>query len=120
MRRVLFICGKGRQRSPTAEQIFSSMPDLETSLAGLGADADVVVSTEQIEWSTDIAVMDRRQLARLRRMFPKLVSSKRIVSLDVPDDFSFMQDELVALLRADRTCGLSLPVAEEVWHQTAG
>jgi predicted protein tyrosine phosphatase len=100
MRRVLFICGKGRQRSPTAEHIFSSMPDWETDLAGLGADADVIASAEQIEWATDIAVMEKRQLARLRRMFQKLVSGKRLVCLDVPDDYSFMQDELVALLRA--------------------
>ena len=100
MRRVLFTCGKGRHRSPTAEQIFSSRNDWETDSAGLGADADVVVAAEQIEWATDIAVMEKRQMGRLRRMFPKLVSGKRIVSLDVPDDFVFMQDELVALLRA--------------------
>ena len=36
----------------------------------------------------------------MRKMFPKLGSDKRIVSLVVPDDFSFMQDELAALLRA--------------------
>jgi predicted protein tyrosine phosphatase len=100
MRRVLFVCGKGRQRSPTAEQIFSSIADWETESAGLGADADVVVSAEQIEWATDIAVMEKRQMSRLRRMFPRLVSGKRLVCLDVPDDFTFMQDELVALLRA--------------------
>ncbi len=100
MRRVLFICGKGRHRSPTAEQIFSSRGDCETDSAGLGADADVVVTAEQIEWATDIATMEKRQLARLRRMFPKLISGKRVVCLDVPDVFSFMQDELTALLRA--------------------
>jgi predicted protein tyrosine phosphatase len=100
MRRVLFVCGKARHRSPTAEQIFSSKPDWETDSAGLGAAADILVSAEQIEWATDIAVMEKRQLARLRRMFPKLVSGKRLVCLDVPDDFSFMQHELVALLQA--------------------
>ena len=100
MKRVLFICGKGRHRSPTAEQIFSSHHNWETDSAGLGADADMIVSAEHIEWATDIAVMEKRHLARLRRMFPKLVSGKRLVCLDVPDDFSFMQDELVALLRA--------------------
>jgi predicted protein tyrosine phosphatase len=42
----------------------------------------------------------KRQLARLRLMFLKLVSGKRLVCLDVRVDFSFMQDELVALLRA--------------------
>ena len=76
MRRVLFICGKGRCRSPTAEQIFSSLKNWETDSAGLGADADAVVSDEQIEWATDIAVMEKRQMARLRRMFPKLVLGK--------------------------------------------
>jgi predicted protein tyrosine phosphatase len=100
MRRVLFICGKGRHRSPTAEQIFSSHEDWETDSAGLGADAEIVVSAEQIEWATDIAVMEKRQMARLRRLFPRLVSGKRLVCLDVPDDFAFMQDELVILLRA--------------------
>jgi predicted protein tyrosine phosphatase len=100
MRRVLFICGKGRHRSPTAEQIFLSMPDWETDFAGLGADADVIVSSEQIEWATHIAVMEKRQMVRLRRMFPKLVSGRGLVSLDVPDNFAFMEDDLVALLCA--------------------
>ena len=100
MRRVLFVCGRGRHRSPTAEQIYSSHSDWETDSAGLGTDAEVVVTAELIEWATDIVVMEKRQMARLRRMFPKLSSGKRIVSQDVPDDFSFMQDELAALLRA--------------------
>lgn len=100
MRRVLFICGKGRHRSPTAEQIFSSNLDWEIDSAGLSADADAIVSAEQIEWATDIAVMEKRQLARLRMLFPRLVPGKRLVCLDVPDDFKFMQDELVALLRS--------------------
>ena len=100
MRRVLFICGRGRHRSPTAAQVFSSNQGWETDSAGLGADSDDVVSAEQIAWATDIAVMEKRQLARLRQMFPKLVSGKRLVCLDVTDDFAFMQNELVALLRA--------------------
>jgi predicted protein tyrosine phosphatase len=44
--------------------------------------------------------MEKRQMARLPLMFPRLLSSKRLVSLDVPDNFSFMQDELATLLRA--------------------
>ena len=100
MRRVLFICGRGRHRSPTAAQFFSSNADWETDSAGLGADSDDVVSAGQVVWATDIAVMEKRLQARLRQMFPKLVSGKRIVCLDVPDDFAFMQEELIALLRA--------------------
>jgi predicted protein tyrosine phosphatase len=99
MKRVLFICGKGRQRSPTAEQIFAGHPNWETDSAGLSADADQLVSAEQIEWATHIAVMEKRQMARLRKAFPKLVPGRKVVSLDVTDDYEFMQPELVELLK---------------------
>jgi len=77
MKRVLFLCGKGRQRGPTAEQLFVGKPGWETDSAGLSADADELVSAEQIEWATHIAVMEKRQLARLRKAFPKLVSGQK-------------------------------------------
>jgi predicted protein tyrosine phosphatase len=99
MKRVLFLCGKGRQRSPTAEQVFADHPGWETDSAGLSADADQFVSAEQIEWATHIAVMENRQLARLRKAFPKLVSGRKVISLDVPDDYEYMQPELVELLK---------------------
>ncbi|RKE37410.1 hypothetical protein B0G76_3660 [Paraburkholderia sp. BL23I1N1] len=37
--RALFICSKNRLRSPTAEQVFASWPNVETDSAGLVADA---------------------------------------------------------------------------------
>jgi predicted protein tyrosine phosphatase len=99
MKRVLFVCGKGRQRSPTAEQIFAAVPEWETDSAGVSADADVPVSAEQIEWATHIAVMEKRQLPRLRRAFPKLIAGRKVISLDIPDDFDFVQPELIELLK---------------------
>jgi predicted protein tyrosine phosphatase len=99
VKRILFICGKGRQRSPTAEEIFAEMPDWETDSAGLSADADLPLSSEQIEWATDIAVMEKRQLSRLRRAFSKEVAGRRIVSLDISDDYDYMQPELIELLK---------------------
>ncbi len=98
IKRVLFICGKGRQRSPAAEQIFASKQDWETDSAGLSADADILVSSEQVDRATHIAVMEKRQLERLKKAFPKLVLGKKIICLDVADDFEFMQPELVDLL----------------------
>jgi predicted protein tyrosine phosphatase len=98
LKRILFICGKARQRSPTAEQVFADAPGWETASAGLSADADNPVSTEQIEWATHIAVMEKRQLVRLRKAFPKIVSGRKLISLDIPDDYTFMQPELIDLL----------------------
>ena len=99
MKRVLFICGKGRQRSPTAEHIFAEMPDWETDSAGLGADADVLLSSEKIEWASDIVVMEKRQLSRPRQASPKHVARRRTVCLDISDDYVYRQPELIELLK---------------------
>ena len=33
--RILFVCGRARARSPTAEQIFARVPGIETASAGV-------------------------------------------------------------------------------------
>ena len=58
MKKILFICGKNKLRSPTAEHIFSKRMDVETDSAGVSADADVVVSREQILWADIVFVME--------------------------------------------------------------
>ena len=75
------------------------MPEWETDSAGLSADADIPLTAEHIEWATHIAVMEKRQLARLRKLFPTLVSGRRIASLDIPDSYAFMEPELIELLK---------------------
>ena len=102
MKRMLFICGKARQRSPTADEVFRVENNIETDFAGLSDDADVVLSVDQIEWATDIAVMEKRQITRLKTKFAKHLKGKRIVSLDVPDNYTFKQPELVVLLQSRR------------------
>ena len=98
MKNVLFICGANRLRSPTAEQVFAHYPNIETDSAGLNAEADVRVSSEQIEWADIIFVMEKSQLQKLSRQFRKNLSGKRLISLDIPDKYTFMQPELVTLL----------------------
>ena len=98
MRRVLFICSRNRLRSPTAESMFAA-PDIETDSAGLAPDADCVLSAEQIEWADLIFVMEKQHRAKLRQRFAASLRGKKVVCLDVPDRFQFMQPELVTLLQ---------------------
>ena len=44
--------------------------------------------------------MEKAHRAKLNRQFKKHVSKAKIVCLDIPDDYSFMQLELIALLKA--------------------
>jgi predicted protein tyrosine phosphatase len=98
MKNILFVCGANKLRSPTAEQVFSRYPNIETDSAGLNAEADQRVSPEQIEWADTIFVMEKSMRAKLAKQFRKHLNGKRVVCLDIADKYTFMQPELVALL----------------------
>lgn len=100
MKCVLFICSRNRLRSPTAEQVFAAWPGIATDSAGLAPDADTVLSTDQVAWADIIFVMEKRHRTRLNARFRRHLSGKKVVCLDIPDDYTLMQPELVALLEA--------------------
>ncbi|WP_197338642.1 low molecular weight protein tyrosine phosphatase family protein [Ralstonia solanacearum] len=96
--RALFICSRNRLRSPTAEYMFAQWPNVDTDSAGLAPDADVPLTADQLEWAEVVFVMERAHRRRLSRRFGPWLRGKRVVCLDIPDDYAFMQPELVALL----------------------
>ena len=98
MANILFICGKARKRSPTAADVASRLFVAETDFAGLSHDADERLTSEHLKWADTIAVMEKRQLSRLKRQYGALVSGKRLVCLDIADQYEYMQPELVELL----------------------
>lgn len=98
MKRALFICSRNRLRSPTAEEVFAGWPDVDTDSAGLASDAVMPLCTEQIAWADIIFVMEKSHRSRLSTRFRKHLGGKRIVCLDIPDNYAYMQPELIALL----------------------
>ena len=85
-------------RSPTAERIFSKRQDLEVRSAGTAADALARVNEQMLDWADIIFIMDEQQRRSLRRRFPGHAALDRLICLDIPDEFTFLQPELVALL----------------------
>ena len=100
MKRVLFICGRNKLRSPTAEQVFSTYPDLEVASAGLDHDSDELITPELLEWADVIFVMERVHRKKLSKAFGKKIRNRRVVCLEIPDKFVYMEPELVILLLA--------------------
>ena len=96
--RLLFICGRNRLRSPTAEAIFAAHDGLETLSAGLNRDAETPVSGDLLDWAEVIFVMERGHRRKLQQRFQAFLKDKRIVVLGIPDDYGYMQPELVRLL----------------------
>jgi predicted protein tyrosine phosphatase len=99
VKNVLFICTQNRLRSPTAEQIFSDWPGIETQSAGLGNDAGNPVTPELLAWSDMIFVMEKTHRIKLSTKFRPHLGGKRVICLDIPDEYDYMDPVLVQLLR---------------------
>jgi len=97
-RRVLFLCSRNRLRSPTAEQVFGTWPNLEVDSAGLADDAETVLTIEQLDWAELIVVMEAAHRRRLQSCHRVRLRGKRIVCLGIADNYGYMQPELVELL----------------------
>ncbi len=97
---MLFVCSQNRLRSPTAEQVFSRREDLEVDSAGTNHDADNPLTAEMVASADVIFVMEKAHRSKLQRRFRAALGGKRVVCLDIPDEYDFMQPELVRLLKA--------------------
>lgn len=97
---LLFVCSENRLRSPTAEAVFSMYPGVNAIGAGTNADAETPVSGDLIEWADVVLVMEESHRNKISSKFRELLTGKRLVCLDIPDNYDYMQPELVKLLEA--------------------
>lgn len=100
MKTFLFVCSQNRLRSPTAEQVFAQRADIEVSSAGTNHDAENPLSGELVRWADVIVVMEKAHRAKLRKRFRDALNGKRVICLDIPDEYDFMEPALIDLLEA--------------------
>lgn len=106
-KRILFLCSRNKLRSPTAEAIFADHPTIEVDSAGLSSDAEVPLSEDQVEWADLIIVMEKIHRNRLNLKFKSALAGKRIVVLNIPDDYDYMDPKLITLLKS--RCAIYIP-----------
>jgi len=106
-KRLLFVCSQNSLRSPTGEEVYADHPTVEADSAGLNNDAEVPLAPEQIEWADVIFVMEKVHRSRLNEKFQEYLAGKRIVVLGIPDDYAYMDPELVKLI--EKRCSPYLP-----------
>lgn len=44
--------------------------------------------------------MEKKHLRRIQEKFSDIIRNKRIIVLDIPDDYKYMDEELVEILKA--------------------
>lgn len=97
--KVLFVCSRNQWRSPTAEQVWRRHPALLVRSGGTSAGARHRVSADDVAWADVILVMEERHQSRLKADFGSLLAQKRLHVLDIPDEYRYMDPELVDTLQ---------------------
>lgn len=106
--KVLFVCSRNQWRSPTAEQLWRRHPKLAVRSGGTSPNARHPVSIDDVRWSDVIFVMEEKHKSRLVAEFTRLLANKPVHVLDIPDDYKFMDPELVEMLEQSVNSILSL------------
>jgi predicted protein tyrosine phosphatase len=68
--------------------------------AGLASDAFVPVTPELLQWADTIFVMEKSHRNRLLKKYKSHLKSRRLICLNIPDQYEFMDPGLVRLLKA--------------------
>ena len=95
---LLFVCSKNQWRSPAADAIYRNRSGLNVRSAGTSATARRRVNAGDIRWADHILVMEHEHKDHVKEKFRAELAHKKIHVLDIPDDFQFMDPDLVALI----------------------
>lgn len=97
--KLLFVCTVNRMRSATAHKIYEGDDRFEVKSAGTDKTANTVLTKEILDWADSIVVMEKHHRNHIRKHFPEIYKIKRIVCLYIPDDYDYMQTELIGILK---------------------
>lgn len=105
---ILVICGKNKRRSRTAEHIFKNDSRIHIRSAGLSPKSDRKISEKDITWANLIFVMEKDHKEKIIEMYREL-ELPNIMVLYIPDEYDFMDDELIEKLNE----GINFSLKEE-------
>ena len=95
---LLFVCSENRLRSPTGEEIFLEYDGVDAIGCGTNSDAATPISGDLVEWADIIFVMEKSHKNKVSKKFKDLLKGKRMICLDIPDEYERMDPVLIRLL----------------------
>ncbi|WP_333457290.1 methyltransferase domain-containing protein [Microcoleus sp. Pol10D4] len=110
--KILFVCSQNKWRSLTAEKICQKVSGYSVRSAGTEKGARIRVTEGLLGWADLIFVMEKRHGDRLRSKFPESLEGKKVICLQIPDNYEYMEPELVELLQAKLNPYMGIPENE--------
>ncbi len=96
---ILFICSKNQWRSPTGEEIYRRHAGLNVRSRGTASSARRRLCLDDVQWADLIFAMENKHKQRMLADYPAAMKFKSIQVLDIPDEYRFMDPELVTLIQ---------------------
>jgi len=97
---ILFVCGMNQWRSPTAERVYRHDSRVSVRSAGVSAKARHVLSEDDLNWADIVLAMEHKHLSRIQEQFRSRSGMPPMACLEIPDDYTFMDGELIELIRS--------------------
>ncbi|MEG4348117.1 methyltransferase domain-containing protein [Microcoleus sp. LAD1_D5] len=107
--KILFVCSQNKWRSLTAEKICEKVSGYSVRSAGTEKGARIRVTEGLLGWADWIFVMEKKHGDRLRSKFPESIEGKKVICLQIPDNYEYMEPELVELLQAKLSPYMEMP-----------
>lgn len=98
--KLLFLCSRNQWRSPTAEKVFARSARFQVRSRGVSASAARRLTAADVVWADVIFVMESTHERRLLERFRDDVADRPVHVLDIPDDYQFMDPELIELIES--------------------
>jgi len=98
--KILFVCSRNRWRSLTAEKIFNGRNNHEVRSAGTEENERIKITAGHTGWSDVIFVMEKKHQIRIQQKFREELKGKKVIRLDIPDEYEYMDEELIDLLES--------------------
>jgi len=96
---ILFICSRNQWRSPTGEKVWRNHPEVNARSAGTSPRAKHTINVKDLHWADVIFVMEEKHKSRLKAQFNRMLEHKDIQVMDIPDEYQFMDEELIQIMK---------------------
>ena len=88
--KILFLCSQNKRRSLTAEKYFDGYNGHQARSAGTENNSRIKVTEELLGWA-DI-------IFRIKEKYPDTLAGKKVICLNIPDEYAYMDDDLIEAL----------------------
>ena len=98
--KLLFLCSQNKRRSLTAKKMFDGYNGHEVRSAGTESNARIKVTNGLLGWADILFCMEKKHLRRIREKYSDIVSDKKIVCLNITDEYEYMDEDLQEILES--------------------